>query len=70
MNEGKTIKSNEQAEMDDIERQRHVVVENARLWFETDESLYARAEVVETNYLKKKGEEGCEELQKTCCCEV
>jgi hypothetical protein len=64
VNEGKTIKSNEQAEMDDIERQRHVVIENARLWFETDESLYARAEVVETNYLKKKGKKAAKSSKK------
>ena len=53
--EGKTIKANEAAEMQDIRTKRAIVVENARMWFEADADLEERAETVERNYMKKMG---------------
>ena len=51
---GKPIKANEQAEMDDLRARMDQKIEDARLWFESDEDLQVRVEKVETAYLKKK----------------
>ena len=51
---GKPIKANEQAEMDDLRARMDQKIEDARLWFESDEDLQLRVEKVETAYLKKK----------------
>ena len=56
--EGKTIKANEAAEMQDIRNKRAIVVEDARMWFESDADLEGRAETVERNYMKKMGRKG------------
>jgi hypothetical protein len=51
---GKPIKANEQAEMDDLRSQMNQLIEDARLWFESDDDLKVRVEKIETAYLKKK----------------
>ena len=40
--------------MDDLRARMDKKIEDARLWFESDEDLQVRVEKVETAYLKKK----------------
>merc|ERR1712023_294178 len=51
---GKPIKANEQAEMDDLRNRMDQLIEDARLWFESDDDLNARVDKIVTSYLKKK----------------